>query len=216
MIVSIIALVMATAGTATAAKVLISSSAQIKRGAVNGGDIADRSVSSRDLRKDAVTGDAIRNGTVGTDELSASTRQAITDASLSAFEAFRKDGPQAQAPSKLARVMTFNDIEPGVYAIFAKTILTLESNDAGLFNEGESAFGHCIMEASGDQDESRVLLGTPGAAAPGELQMQITRTFSRTGEVKLDCEAGPGPWRATDSSIIAIKVAKAPRRSVDG
>jgi hypothetical protein len=216
LIVSIIALVMASAGTATAAKVLISSSSQIKKGAVNGGDVADGSLSSKDFKKEAVDAAAIRDGSVGADELAPATRQAITGATTSAQEAFRKAGPNGQEADKLARVITFNNIEPGVYAIFAKTVLTLESNDAGLLGQGKSAAGHCVLDASGDKDESRALLGSPGSAAPGEVNTQLTRTFSSTGTVTLECSAGPGPWHATDSSIVALKVAKAPRQSVDG
>lgn len=216
LVVSIIALVMATAGTATAAKVLITSSSQIARGSVNGGDIADGAVSSRDLRKNSVTGEAIRNGTIGPDELSEATRQAITGATTSAQEAFRKAGPDGQAPDKLARVITFSTLEPGVYAIFAKTVLTLESNDSGLLGQGRSASGRCVLDAAGDKDESRALLGSPGSSAPGEVNTQVTRTFTQTGTVTLECEAGPGPWHATDSSIIAIRVAKAPRQAVEG
>jgi hypothetical protein len=216
LVVSIVALVMATAGTAAAAKVLITSSSQIKKGAVNGGDIADGSVSNRDLKKEAVDAPAIRAGAVTTDKLAAGIRQAVSDAELSAFESFRKAGPESQEAAKLARVMTLRNLPPGVYALFAKTVLTLESNDAGLLGEGRSASGHCVLDASGDRDESRALLGSPGSGSPGHLQLQITRTFSTTSEVTLDCEAGPGPWRASDSSIVALKVAKAPRTPVDG
>jgi hypothetical protein len=216
LVVSIIALVMATAGTATAAKVLVTSSAQIKKGAVNGGDVADGSLSARDLKKETVTAEEIRNGTVGADELTPATRQAITGATTSATEAFRKAGPNGQEADKLARIITFNNLEPGVYAIFAKTVLTLESNDSGLLGQGKSASAHCVLDASGDKDESRALLGSPGSAAPGQVTTQLTRTFSQTGTVTLECEAGPGPWHATDSSIVAIKVAKAPRQAVDG
>ena len=216
LIVSIIALVMATAGTATAAKVLITSSSQIKRGAVNGGDVADGSLSERDFKKETVDADVIRNGTVGPDELTVATRQALTGATTSATEAFRKAGPSGQPADKSTRVITFSNLEPGIYAIFGKTVIALDSNDAGLLGQGQSASAHCVLNASGDSDEARTLLGSPGSLSPSEVNTQITRTFSETGTVTMDCDAGPGPWTATDSSIIAIKVAKAPRQAVDG
>jgi hypothetical protein len=112
--------------------------------------------------------------------------------------------------------MTFSNLEPGVYAIFAKTVITLEDNSNGLLGEGKSASAHCVMDAGGDRDEARALLGTPGSSSPGVVSMQITRTFSQTGQVTLECEAGPASWHATDSSIVALRVARAPRSSVDG
>jgi hypothetical protein len=216
LVISVIALVLATAGTATAAKLLITSSSQIKKGSVNGGDVADGSLTARDIRPQALTGDAIRDGSIGADELSAATRQALTGTTTAAFEAFRKAGPTAQEPNKLARVMTFDNLEPGVYAIFAKTVITLESNSDGILGEGASASAHCILDASGDRDEARTLLGSPGSNSPGQVSLQITRTFSRTGQATLECAAGPSKWHATDSSIVALRVAKAPRTSVDG
>lgn len=206
LVVSIIALVFAMAGTATAARVLIKSSSQIKSGAVKSSDIADGTVTSRD----------IKDGTVTAEELSAATRQALTGSQISAFEAFRKAGPNGQAENQMARVMTLSNLDPGVYAIFAKTVITLESNDAGLLQQGRSASGHCVLDAGGDRDEARVLLGSPGSSAPGETNLQITHTFSDAGTVTLDCAAGPGPWHATDSSVIALKVARAPRTAVQG
>src|SRR5688572_21441063 len=109
LIVSIIAMVVATAGTATAAGVLIKSSSQIKKGVVNGGDVADGSLSARDFKKSSVDNDVIKNGSITTDDLDPATRQAITGASLSAFEAFRKSGPDDQAKDKLVRVLTLNN-----------------------------------------------------------------------------------------------------------
>ena len=206
LVVSIIALVFAMAGTATAARVLIKSSSQIKNGAVRSSDLADGTVTSRD----------IKNGTITGDKLTAATRQSISGSQISAFEAFRKAGPNGQAENQMARVMTLSNLDPGIYAIFAKTVLTLESNDAGLLQQGRSASGHCVLDAGGDRDESRVLLGAPGSNAPAETNLQITHTFSEAGTITLDCAASPGPWHATDSSIIALKVARAPRTAVGG
>ena len=54
MVVAIVALVMSMAGTATAAKFLITSSSQIKDGAVSGRDVRDRSLSASDLSPSAL------------------------------------------------------------------------------------------------------------------------------------------------------------------
>ena len=208
LIVSIIALVMATAGTATAAKVLITSSSQVKNGVITTSDLKDGTVAARDLR----------NGAVTLDKLAASAKPKTTaggGADAEATEVFRKDGPVTGEANKFQRVLTMKDLAPGVYAIFAKTVLTASEGDGGLFGQGRTTGGNCRLDAGGDTDESRTILGTPGANAPAGLQMQITRSFSSPGTVTLECLA-TATWRATDSSIIAIRVAKAPRTPTDG
>ena len=215
-VISLIALFIALSGTAVAAKVLITSSAQIKAGAVNGGDIADRSIAGRDLKGNAVTGDKVKSGSIPLGDLDVAARDAISDAGAQALEAFRLTGPSDVEPSKEATVATLKDIPPGVYAIFAKTVLTAKAPTSGVFKQGETVSGHCKLDASGDTDQARALLGTPGSASPGEVLTQITRTFASTGTVVLSCDVQPATWSATDSSIIAVHVAKAPRQAVDG
>lgn len=216
LVVSIIALVMSTAGTATAAKILISSSSQIKNGAVTSADIKDAAVSSKDLRSNAVSSASVRNNSIGLEDLDGSARSALQDAGTQALEAFRKDGPQNQDPGKSVRVATLNAVPPGTYAIFAKTVLTPTQATGGVFREGEAISGHCVLDAGGDRDEVRSLLSTPGALAPGTLNLQITRSYGSAGTIALDCDVSNARWNATDTSIIAIRVGKAPRSPVEG
>lgn len=214
LIVSIISLVMATAGTATAAKVLISSSSQIKNGVVTSADIKDSSVTSKDVK--SLSGDKLSASSVGLDKLEGAARAAITDSGTAALEAFRKDGPQAVDPNKVVRVATLAAIPPGTYALFAKTIITADSADNGLLQPGKTTSAHCTFDAGGDKDEGRALLGTPGALAPASINMQITRSYGSAGTASLDCDSQPSKWRATDTSIIAVRVGKAPRNPVEG
>jgi len=216
MVVSCIALFVALSGTAAAAKVLITSSSQIKAGAVNGGDIADNSVASRDIKASAVTGDKVKSGSIPLGDLDASARGASSDAGAQALEAFRLTGPTDVGPAKTETVATLKDIPPGVYAIFGKTVLTAKQPTSGLFKEGENVSGHCKLDAGGDTDESRALIGTPGSSSPGEIVTQITRTFASSGSVQMSCDVEPATWSATNTSIIAIRVGKAPRQAVEG
>jgi hypothetical protein len=217
LVVSILALVMATAGTATAAKVLITSGSQIKNGVVTGADIKDANIAGRDLKANAVTGDKIKNSSVGLDDLESSARAALNDAGTQALEAFRKDGPQNQDGGKVVRVATLANIPPGTYAIFAKTVLTpTEPSGNTLLGQGRTVSGHCVLDAGGDKDEVRSLLATPGSTAPGALNLQITRSFGSTGTAALDCDVSESKWNGTDTSIIAIRVGKAPRSPVEG
>lgn len=207
---------MASAGTAAAAKVLITSSAQIKKGAVNGSDIADGSITGRDFKKNVVDSETVRNGSISLDDLASHTKQALDDAGTQALEAFRKDGPVTQPADKMSKVATLANIPPGTYAIFAKTIITADSQDNGLLDSGKTSSAHCILDAGGDKDEARALLATPGSNSPGVVNMQITRSYGATGTATLECLATSAPWRATDSSIIALRVGKAPRQPVEG
>jgi hypothetical protein len=206
LVISILALFVALGGTATAAGVLIKSSSQIKKGVVNSGDVADNALSGRD----------VKDSTIELNDLSATARGAIADAGTQALEAFRIAGPQNVEASKEARVATLSNIPPGAYAIFAKTVLTANQTGTGFFNEGDPLSGHCKLDASGDTDEARALLGTPGANSPGELMMQITRTFGSTGTATLTCDVQPATWSASNTSIIALRLGKAPRQAVEG
>lgn len=217
LVVSIVALVMATAGTATAAKVLITSSSQIKNGVVSTSDVKDNSISTKDLRNGGVTNDDIKSGTIEVGKLEASARAAISTSQTSAVEVFRKDGPVGVPKGQSRRVATIANLEPGVYAIFAKTVITVaDSDEGGLFNSGQTGSAHCVLDAGGDKDESRTIVSGPGFNAPAHIHSQITHTFGSPGTVALDCDSPEREWRATDSSIIAIRVSKAPRSNVEG
>ena len=216
LVISIVALVMSMGGTAVAAKILITSTSQIKNGAVTGADLKDGTVSTKDVKSGAITGAQVKGSSIGLDKLEGAARAAINDSATSASEAFRLDGPSGQEAAKLSRVATLNNLTPGVYAIFAKTIITSEPPSSGLLGQGETVSAHCILNAGGDSDEARALLGTPGALSPGVLNMQITRSFGSTGSAHLECQAAPAKWKASNTSIIAIRVGRAPRSPVEG
>lgn len=217
MVVSVIALIVALGGTATAATVLIRSSAQIKNGVVTGADLKDATITGRDVKDGALTGAALRAGTIDTGKLDAGVRETLSAAATSAQEAFRKAGPENVPGGKSERVITLSGLEPGVYAIFSKAVITVTRNSSGLLKEGESSGGHCVLNAAGDTDESRTLLTGVGSSSPGVVVAQITRTLGTTADVTLDCDAsGTAPWRASDSSIIAIRLGSAPRTPVSG
>ena len=206
MAVALIALFVALGGTATAASVLIRSSKQIKNGIVTGSDLKDGTVTRKDIKA----------GTVGLDQLQPSAKTAIENAGTQALEAFRIDGPQNVAAGAQSKVATLGSIPAGVYAVFAKTVLTPKQAKSGLLQQGATMSGHCTLDVQGDQDQSRALLGGPGSSSPGQVDLQITRTFSGTGEAVLTCDVEDASWSATNTSIIAVRVGAAPRQAVDG
>jgi hypothetical protein len=205
MMVSLLALFIALAGTATAATVLIKSSSQIKDGVITRADLA----------RDLINSSRIEDGAVKLSDINEATRGALDAAGTQAFEAFRAGGPEDVAAGKTATVATLKDLPAGAYAIFGKTNLTAPNNDSGVIGQGNSVGGHCLLDASGDSDESFVLLGTPGALAPGEVSTQLTRTYASSGTVKLTCDVSE-QWRASNTSIIALRLSSAPRQTVDG
>lgn len=206
MMVSLVALFVALGGTATAAKVLITSSSQIKNGTIQRADLA----------KSAVNSARVKDGSLSVTDLNTSAQDAIEAASTKALEAFRGSGPEGVPADQSSTVATLKNIPEGAYAIFAKTVLTAPENTAGLIGQGQSIGGHCVLEAGGDTDQSYVLLGSPGSNAPGTVSMQLTRTFAGTGSAKITCDVTNENWRASNTSIIALRLGVAPRQDVDG
>ncbi len=144
MTVALLALFVALGGTAAAAKVLITSSKQIKAGTVQRSDLA----------RNAVDTTRVANGSLTVDDFSEATKGSIQAASTSALEAFRAAGPDNVKDKNSAVVATLRNIPPGVYAIFTKTVLTAKNNSQ-VFppNNGESLGGHCELDVGGDGDE---------------------------------------------------------------
>lgn len=205
MAVALLALFVALGGTAAAATVLIRSSKQIKAGVVT----------RSDLHKSAVDSSKVADGSLGLDDLNDNAKGAIQTAGTQAFEAFRAFGPRDIAAAKSEKVATLSNLPPGSYAIFAKAVLQANNINGGLLQPGKSVGGHCRLDADGETDDSRTFLGSPGASAPGSLQMQLTRSFSGVGVVTVTCDVESASWSAANSSIIALRVGSSPRQAVE-
>jgi hypothetical protein len=193
LVVAILALVLALTGTAFAAtKVLIHNSKQIATGAIKGSDIADHTITVRDLHPDAVP---------------------------SATEAARKKTGVFHPGEQRIATLT---LQPGVYAVFAKTTIGPPGEyDPGLLGAllkdpktGGAAL--CRLNAAGDEDVAIGTVQTPGTAGPVTLQMQLTRTLDKPGDATLSCHVGDVDWQASDTSIIAMKLARSSRSDVTG
>lgn len=204
LVVSIVALVVASSGTAVAAShYLITNSKQIKNGVITGADI----------RNGSLTGHDIKPGSIDASELKASLRQAATTPPTKALEAYRKTGPQV-ANGGEAKVATLT-LDPGAYALFAKVNMTPDVQDNGLLNtlfkQNKTIEGRCVLDVSGDQDQSAGALVSPGSQNVLMLEMQITRTLAAAGQATLTCNADDVNWHASDASIIALPVGDATR-----
>lgn len=206
LVVSIIALVVACAGTATAAGVLIKNSSQIKAGAVNGSDIKDS----------AITSSKIKNGTIGTTDLSSGVKSALSSQGFTATEAIRKVGP-VKVGAGQHDIATLSQLPPGTYAIFAKTTITAELGNLGLgelLRQTKTVNAQCVLSAGGDQDNANQTVASPYSQAPNTANMQLTRSIDKPTDIKVTCTINDYPWNASDTSIIALKLAGSSRTDV--
>ena len=206
MTVALLALFVALGGTATAAKFLITTSEQIRDGAVH----------REDIKRNAVDTSRVANGTLLRQDLSGSLRSSIAQAGTQVLEAFRSSGPVNTQSGEPVDIATLRNIPPGAYAIFAKSTLS-PTPPPTLIGEGNAINGRCVLDVTGDADTARSLMGGPGASAPATLNMQITRTYSSPGTAKVSCQVnGAESWSAGNTSIMALRVAAPTRQAVDG
>jgi hypothetical protein len=211
--VAIAALVVASAGTGLAASgVLIRSSGQIAPHVIKGSNIAKNTIGLGNLSL------AVRSKIGGT----TSSAPSLAPSALGSdgLEVFRKQGPTGNGGQEQV-IATMPALGPGVYAIFAKTILTYTGPQQTLLqlltptNPPSTGAGHCLLNAAGDGDYAAAPVRTFYSNSPGELHMQMTVTEPAPGNVTVTCSVDD-PWRASDTSIIAIKLASAPKTAVGG
>ncbi len=228
LIVSIVALVVACAGTATAASVLIKNSSQVKANSLNGSDIKNstltgsdiknRSLRGGDLADNTVTGRQIRANTVTAEDLAPAVRNTLRGEGLTAAEAVRRSGPESQAANKPAAVGKL-DLQPGTYLILAKTTITGDAAPLGIaeiLRLNKTGSAECILELAGEQDRARQAVVTPYSLSPATLNMQFTRTLDTAAPATLSCSVNDFTWRASDTSITAVKLSGTTRVDTTG
>jgi len=222
MVVALIALVVACAGTATAATVLIRSSSQIGNGVIRAQNIHPNTITGRQIQNGSIGNVKLANGSVGPSKLSSKALKALgsggatsgSSAAGSALEWDRGDGPDNVAvgqPSQ--RVMTVDNIPAGVYAIFADTNLSDTSPPGSLFQFEPTADAQCSISADADIAYGSNVVGGSFFAGSGNVTMQITHTFTGTGTITMDCSSSSA-WNASGSSIIAIRLSSAPKMAI--
>ncbi len=193
LVVSIVALVVASAGSAVAATVITGSN--IKNGTIRGVDIKDGTILSKKLSK-------------GSQRLLFSKKTSGSSSDTTAFEMVRKTGPENQPPGQLLRVASMT-IPAGAYVITANSIITAFTGKTdvaeALLNANASVGGTCILDAAGVTATALQTVAINDRQTPATLGMQLTRTVGAPSEVVLKCGAGI-PWRASETSIIATKV----------
>ena len=196
LVVSIIALVVALAGTAVAAT-LITSTGQIQNGTIRGVDL--------------------HNGTITKKQLSASVLGSVSGSSSAtnstqAAEAHRQSGPDL--PNGGSAKVGELALSPGTYAVFAKTTITPILTDdllATLFRDKRTEAAECTLNVNGTGDFAIASVLSPYSANPATLNTQLTRTLDAPGNAVLTCKVDTLHWNAANTSIIAMKVGSTTR-----
>lgn len=192
LVISIIALVAACAGTAVAATMITSK--QIRNGTIQNIDIKKNTIHSSKLSK-------------GLQRL-IKAKPAAAQPPLTAYEHVRKAGPENQPANQLLRVASLT-VPPGAYSVTANTIMTAFTGKTdimeALLGTNGSVGGTCILDFGGVTSASLQTIAVNDRQTPATLGMQLTRTVGAPTEIILRC-AGHLPWRASETTIIATKV----------
>ena len=190
LVISCIALVAATAGTAYAAT-RITSSKQIKNNIILSADIKNGSIQGRDIRKGTITADKLKT-------------PAAAGAQI-AYHAIRKVGPSNAPPNTGVNVATLT-VPAGAYAVTASTVMTANPGTQNpLLPERSAPDGVCRLDLAGDVTQSTQNVIVESKTAPATLFMQGTRTVGGESQFNLQCAAGT-PFSLGETSIIATKV----------
>ena len=186
--VSIVAVVIASTGSAVAATMI--TGLQIRNGTVSGADIRDGTLLSKELSKG--TQNLIRKGSTG----------------LTAHEAIRKAGPEGVPANVITRVATLT-VPAGAYSVQANMVMTADAGETNpleaLLGANGSLGGTCTLDAGGPTHSSTGTIVVNDRQTPTTLSMQLTRTVGAPTDFLLKCSAN-APWRASETSIIATSV----------
>lgn len=192
LVISIVALVAACAGSAVAATMITGK--QIRNGTIQGVDI--------------------RNGTIQTGKLSKGIQNILGKKGAAAaepriaYEQIRKAGPENQ-PANVVEEVTSLTIPAGAYVVTANTVMTAFTGTTNilqaLVGANGSQGGTCTLDVGGVTATALQTIAVNNRQTPATLGMQMTRTVGAPTDVKLNCSAAI-PWRSSETSVIATKV----------
>ena len=110
-------------------------------------------------------------------------------------------------------------LQPGTYLILAKTTISPIAQSQGLgelLNPDKTSSAQCVLAAGGDQDNARTAIASPGTFIPSTLNNQMTRTIDAPVDVTYTCDVTNLKWKASDSSIIALRLEGSSRTDATG
>ena len=190
-VIAMVALFVALSGTSYAVSKI--GPKDIRKNAVRAKHIKKSQVRSKQIKNRSVCASDLAPGVIGT-TLQSSAGQARRDA-----------GPTGVAASQnYTTVATLGGLEAGAYVLLAK--VNQSSNT--------KTEGRCRLSAGDQYDDSNRGLRAEGT--PEAHSLQLVHAFTGPGAVVLACRAAAGVWSASDTKIIAIKVATASSNVVGG
>lgn len=194
LVISIIALGAALAGTAYAATVITSK--QIRNGTIQNADIKKGTIQSSKLS----TGLQALVKKKGGSTAATTGRVAV--------EAIRKAGPENQPANQVVTAATLT-VPAGAYVVSANTVMTAFTGSTdpleALFGSNGSQSGMCTLDVAGVTASALQTIAVNDRQTPATLGMQLTRTVGAPSDIKLQCSAAI-PWRLSETSIIATTV----------
>jgi hypothetical protein len=201
LVISIVALCVALGGSAYAATQITSKN--IKNGTIQNVDIKGGTIQSTKLSK------GLQNALSKNSGASNNASSVSAGAAGQAFEAIRKAGPENQPANTIVTAATLT-VPAGAYVITANTVMTAFTGSTNpleaLFGSNGSLTGTCTLDAGGVTQLSMQTIAVNDRQTPATLGMQLTRTVGAPMDIKLNCSATI-PWRLSETSIIATKVA---------
>jgi uncharacterized protein (DUF2141 family) len=163
--------------------------------ALAGTSYAAIQVTGKNIKDNSVTSAKVRDLTLNKGDFGKGLFESAKAAPLSsaAFEADRDAGPAGVPAGDYVTVATLN-LQPGAYAIFAKTDISSDQLDAS----------RCQLAAGARIEQSARGLRSNGTAEAQNLQLAYT--FASPGAITLSCKTSDGSWTAADTKILAVRV----------
>ena len=194
LVISIVALVAACAGSAVAATV------------ITGGMIKDGTIQNRDIKNNTIQSEKFSKGVQNI--LAKKTATPAATAGKISYEQVRKAGPENQPANQMLRVTSMM-VPAGAYVATANTVVTAFTGTSdiieSLLNVNAALGATCILDFGGVTASSLNTIAINNRQTPATFGMQLTRTVNASTEIVLKCAASIA-WRASESSIIATKV----------
>lgn len=210
--VAIVALVLAAAGTATAASGLITGKS-VKNSSLTGADIKNGSLGPSDLNKSAKAALKGPKGDVGAKgDTGAKGDQGIQGpiGPSNAFEA-RRASAGGFADNSIQTIATLPNVPAGDYLVTVKF-------GAFLSSAGSPATGVCslVAGANGTMDTQDLFIGSEGGTHT--VALAGTRTLADASSFQVRCQVNTNAvnWNTGDIKIDALKVGSAVSTVVTG
>ena len=211
LVVAIIAVIAACAGTAVAARILITSSKQIKNGVITKADLS--TALRKQLRKGrpgpagavgpkgdtgatGAKGDTGAAGTPGTNGTNGDTGPI----GPSSATLFRVDNPSGPAFGGLGALQLDSTLPAGSYAVTAKVRVDADSGAVTVT---------CTLTVGTEQDYGQATLGPGGGQVANDvIVMELVATLADTGPVQVNCTRNSAINTAPLSRlrVLAVKV----------